>query len=148
MIHRESHEENIQKYALDVSSAAKALLSIINDVLDLSKIESGKMQIIPVDYTLSSLVNDLTNMIAPRAKKKGLRFETKIDENLPEKLHGDDVRLRQVILNLLTNAVKYTAEGGFTLEITGACVQSDLYGSYDAGYGWCGDVQSAARNAG
>ena len=119
MILRESREETIRSYALDIRSAAQSQLSIINDILDLSKIESGKMEIIPVEYDVSSLINDVTNMIAPRASQKDLQFDLHIDDDIPNRLLGDDVRLRQVLINLLTNAVKYTQEGSVTLSVSG-----------------------------
>lgn len=119
MILRESSEADIRKYARDVKSSANALLSIINGILDLSKIESGKLEIIPVEYELNSLLNDVVHMIYVRAKDKGLKLEIQVQETLPNKLYGDDVRLRQILTNLLTNAVKYTLEGSVTLRMTG-----------------------------
>ncbi|MGN0552914.1 MAG: ATP-binding protein, partial [Oscillospiraceae bacterium] len=111
MIMRESSEKQIVEYAANIQSSGRTLLSIINDILDFSKIESGKMEIVPVSYDVSSLVNDIVNMIRIRAEKKKLRFIYEIDENIPSMLFGDDVRIRQVISNILTNAVKYTPEG-------------------------------------
>ena len=111
MILRESGEERIREYAGDINTAGHALLSIINDILDLSKIDSGKMEIVPVEYDLCSVINDLVNMIAMRARDKGLTLNTKVDESLPARLVGDDVRIKQVLINILTNAVKYTHEG-------------------------------------
>ena len=118
MIIRESHESEIKSYATDIQSSGKMLLSIINDILDFSKIEAGKMEIIPVDYDMSSVISDLVNMIDERAKKKGLTFTVNIDETMPHLLHGDDTRLKQCILNILTNAVKYTAKGSMKLAIS------------------------------
>ena len=111
IILRESREENIKEYAMDAKSSAKTLLGIINDILDLSKIESGKMEIVPVEYELGSLANDVVNMIDIRAKEKGLNFQISISPKLPSVLWGDDVRIKQILVNLLTNAVKYTKEG-------------------------------------
>ncbi len=119
MILRESHEELIKEYASDIQSATQSLYSIINDILDVSKIESGKMEIIPVEYDLSSLIHDLVNMFAPRAETKNLMFYVKVDPTLPSRLYGDDVRIRQVLINLLTNAVKYTHKGTIELCVTG-----------------------------
>ncbi len=119
MILRESSDEMIKGYALDIQSAAQSQLSIINDILDLSKIESGKMEIIPVEYEVSDLINDVANMITPRAVQKNLRFDLEIDSEIPHTLLGDDVRIRQVLINLLTNAVKYTQEGSVTLSVSG-----------------------------
>ncbi len=118
MIIRESHEKQIVEYAANIQSAGRTLLSIINEILDFSKIESGKMEIVPVEYDISSLVNDIINMIKARAEKKNLRFIPEIDEKIPSVLYGDDVRLRQIITNLLTNAVKYTPEGYVRLRMT------------------------------
>lgn len=117
MILRESKEQEIHKYAFDVKSSANTLLSIINEILDSSKIESGKLQIIPVAYEISSLLNDVHNMISLRAKKKGLKLEFIIDKDIPSGLYGDDIRMRQILVNILTNAVKYTPEGHVTLTV-------------------------------
>ena len=117
MILRESKEKNIRKYASDIQSSGRSLLSLINDILDFSKIESGKMELICADYDITSIVNDVVNMIRPKAVDKELFFEIDIDENIPCGLYGDDVRIRQIIVNLLTNAVKYTHMGGVKLSI-------------------------------
>lgn len=119
MILRESKEPEIKKYAHDIKSSAGALLSIINEILDSSKIESGKMELVKDNYEISSLLNDLYNMIGVRAKGKGLSLIFDIDPNIPMTLYGDDLRLRQVLVNLLTNGVKYTREGSVTLTIRG-----------------------------
>ena len=119
MILRESRDERIRKYALDIQMAAQNQLSIINDILDLSKIESGKMEIIPVEYEIADLIIDVENMTTPRAMQKDLKFTLNIDEEIPKRLLGDDVRIRQVLVNLLTNAVKYTPEGSVTLTVSG-----------------------------
>ena len=117
MIMRESNEKNIVEYAANIQSSGRTLLSIINDILDFSKIESGKMEIVPVSYDVSSLVNDIVNMVRIRAEKKKLKFIYEIDENIPSMLYGDDVRIRQIITNILTNAVKYTPEGYVRLKM-------------------------------
>ena len=117
MIIRESTQESIRSYASDIRNAGRTLLSLINDILDFSKIEEGKMEIIPVQYELSSLINDLLNMIRERALKKGLELEVNADKNVPHILYGDEIRIRQVALNLLTNAVKYTNKGKITFEV-------------------------------
>ena len=115
MILRESSEDQIVSYAGDIQNAGSTLLSIINDILDLSKVEEGKMEILPAQYSLGSLINDLANMLRPRAEKKGLRFTVDVDETAPNLLFGDEIRIRQCALNLLTNAVKYTETGTVTL---------------------------------
>lgn len=117
MILRESSDENILDYAANIQSAGRTLLSIINSILDFSKIEDGKMEIIPVKYDIASMINNLVNSIAERARDKSLDFIVDVDEKLPSVLLGDDVRITQVIMNLLTNAVKYTEEGKVTLSI-------------------------------
>ncbi len=119
MILRESSEPEIKKYAYDIKSSAGALLSIINEILDSSKIESGKMELVMDNYEISSLLNDLYNMISVRAKGKGLSLNFDIDPSIPTTYYGDDLRIRQVLVNLLTNGVKYTKEGSVTLKITG-----------------------------
>ena len=117
MILRESGEDDILEYAGDIFSAGNTLLSIINDILDFSKIEEGRMEIIPVHYRTGLLVNDLTNMIKDRATRKKLEFIVEVDEDIPSLLTGDEIRIRQCILNILTNAVKYTETGSVTLKI-------------------------------
>ena len=126
MIMRESSEKQIVEYAANIQSSSRTLLSIINDILDFSKIESGKMEIVPVSYDVSSLVNDIVNMVRIRAEKKKLRFIYEIDENIPSMLYGDDVRIRQVITNILTNAVKYTPEGYVRLRMNVVNIENDI----------------------
>ncbi|MCR4787892.1 MAG: response regulator [Lachnospiraceae bacterium] len=118
MILRESAEKPIRAYASDIMSAGRTLLSLINDILDLSKIEEGKMEIIPVQYDLASLINDLVNMIRDRAVKKGLEFKVSVDEHIPHILTGDEIRIRQCVMNLLTNAVKYTETGEVNFKVS------------------------------
>ena len=117
MILRESENEEILEYAGNIDSAGNTLLSLINSILDFSKIEDGKMEIVPVNYDTASFVNDLYHSIIQRADAKGLAFVMEIDGMLPCTLKGDDVRFSQVIMNLLTNAVKYTEKGSVTLSI-------------------------------
>ena len=125
IILRESNSNEILEYAANIQSAGKTLLSLINSILDFSKIEDGKMEIMPVRYETIHLTDDLVNMTAERAKKKGLEFKTEIDPTLPKSLYGDDVRVRQVITNLLTNAVKYTHTGSVTLSISCSEIDKD-----------------------
>lgn len=115
MILRESTNPAILEYAENIRMAGNNLLSLINDILDFSKIESGKMDIIPVEYAISSVLNDLVNMIQNRAHKKGLKLEVKAARDVPSILFGDEIRIRQIITNILTNAVKYTEKGSVTL---------------------------------
>lgn len=117
MILRESKEPNIKDYAMDIYTAGQTLLSLINDILDFSKIESGKMEIVPTEYDVSSMIHDLANMASQRAKGKNIRFEVEASHEIPSRLYGDDVRIRQVLTNILTNAVKYTHEGNVWLRV-------------------------------
>lgn len=119
MILRESEEAETKKYAMDIKASANTLLGLINDILDSSKIESGKLEIIPGTYELDSLLNDVMNMIYVKAKEKQLTFDISVDETIPNRQFGDDVRVRQILVNLLNNAVKYTKEGGVTLKVSG-----------------------------
>ena len=119
MILRESKELPVREYALDIQNAGKSLLSLINDILDISKIDSGKLEIIPVEYDVSSMIHDTVNMIYQKAVSKELSVEIHVDENLPSRLLGDDIRIRQILLNLLNNAVKYTQHGSVTLSVNG-----------------------------
>ena len=128
MILRESREDAIRNYALDIQSAGRSLLSIINDILDLSKIEAGKMEIIPIEYDVPSALNDLSNMIRFRAEDKGLDFQIVVSPDIPSRMYGDDIRIRQVIMNLLTNAFKYTETGSIWFRVAlaeGTKVDSD-----------------------
>lgn len=111
MILRECADRNIVSYSENIRSAGSTLLGLVNNILDFSKIESGKMEIDPVDYDLSSVVNDLVNMIKARADEKSLKLILDFDPSTPKVLHGDELRLKQIITNMLTNAVKYTESG-------------------------------------
>ena len=117
MILRESNDENILEYAENIQTAGRTLLTLVNSILDFSKIEEGKMELIPVRYDTVSLINNLVNSVAERAKDKGLELKVIADPDLPCALVGDDVRVTQIIGNLLTNAVKYTEKGSVTFEI-------------------------------
>ena len=117
MILHESGDESIREYASNIRSSGRTLLSLINSILDFSKIEDGKMEIIPVEYETAVMINDLVTGIQPRAQAKELELRVEADSSLPAMLRGDDVRLKQVVMNLLTNAVKYTEEGTVTLVI-------------------------------
>ncbi len=119
MILRETKDMQIKEYALDIQNASQNLLSLINDILDFSKIESGKLEIIRVEYDVSSMIHDISNMISAKARDKKLKFAIHLDENLPSKLFGDDVRIRQILVNLLNNGVKYTHQGSVSLSIKG-----------------------------
>lgn len=107
----------VRTYAWNIKSASENLLSIINDILDFSKIESGKMEIVEADYYLSSVLNDIFNMMRFKAEQKKLEFKIEVDETVPDKMFGDEVRIRQVIVNILNNAVKYTQKGSVTFKV-------------------------------
>ena len=111
MILREAKDAEILEYAKNIQSAGRTLLTIVNGILDFSKIEDGKMEIAPVRYDVSSMIHDLINSIIERVRTKSLEFEADIDPAIPATLCGDDIRLSQIIMNLLTNAVKYTEKG-------------------------------------
>ena len=111
--------KKIRNYSGNVDSAGSNLLAIINDILDFTKIEEGRMDIVPTEYQLSSVLNDVSNMIYFKAKQKNLVFVTEVDRTLPDNLYGDVVRVRQIITNILNNAVKYTDEGSVSLTVTG-----------------------------
>ena len=117
MILRESREDNILEYANNIKSAGSMLLSVINDILDFSKIESGKMRIVPVEYSVESMISDICNIIKIKVQQKELNFKVDIAENIPKNVIGDEVRIKQIIINILTNAVKYTEKGGFHLAL-------------------------------
>ena len=117
MILREASDESVLEYAENIKGAGRSLLGIINDVLDFSKIEAGKIEIIPVDYDISSVLHDLVNMVYTRADEKGLILNLEIDKDIPRLLNGDEVRIKQIITNLLTNAVKYTEKGSVTFSM-------------------------------
>lgn len=109
--------EEATDHVQDIKWAAHNLLAIINDVLDISKIESGKMELIQDDYFVAPLLNDVVSIIEPQAKKKGLEFELRVENTIPKELYGDKVRIRGILINLLNNAVKYTSEGYIRFEV-------------------------------
>jgi len=117
MILRESDDANVREYAGKAHNASKTLLALINDILDLSKIEAGKMEIVKDVYYLSSVLNNVVNMMRVKAEEKKLEFKVEIDEEIPDELMGDETRISQVIINILNNAVKYTREGSVCLKI-------------------------------
>lgn len=125
LILRETRDQSIREYAENIRTAGNTLLGLINDILDFSKIEAGKMELIPTEYALSSLLNNLVMMIAARAEKKGLTLKVVAAENLPSILYGDELRLWQIITNILTNAVKYTEQGSITLMVEGEKIGSE-----------------------
>ncbi|MCR5604674.1 MAG: response regulator [Lachnospiraceae bacterium] len=117
MILRESSERNVLDYATNIENASQTLLSLINDILDFSKIESGLMKIIPEEYEIYTLLDYCYSLLKIRAGDKGLVLNLEYDKNLPSRLMGDELRIRQIITNLLTNAVKYTDTGSITFRV-------------------------------
>ncbi len=118
MILRETENRKVKKYAGDIRSAGNTLLSIINDILDLSKIESGKMELVPVEYDFASVLNDIVNMTMKKAQEKGLTYDLSVDPDIPSVLFGDEIRIRQLILNITNNAIKYTEKGSVSIAVS------------------------------
>ena len=118
MILRDTKEDGIKKYAVNIKGAGQTLLSLINDILDLSKIEAGSMQLVPIEYELASVLNDVINMTRSRALEKGLEYKFEVSEKLPAVFYGDEIRVRQVMLNIINNAIKYTQEGFVHVRVT------------------------------
>lgn len=125
MILREDISDEIAENAINIQNASKMLLTTINDILDLSKLESGKMDIVPTQYAISSMFSDLVNLVWIRAHQKNLEFKVDIDPDIPSMLYGDEVRIKQVVTNMLTNAVKYTESGSVTLSAKGERIAAD-----------------------
>ncbi|MGN0437195.1 MAG: ATP-binding protein [Lachnospiraceae bacterium] len=117
MLLRKTRDEECREYALNIENASNSLLSLINDILDFSKIESGKMELLPVEYQVNNLLNDCYHLINMRAMDKNLDFIIDNNQDIPRILFGDETRIRQIIVNLLTNAVKYTNEGSIRLSL-------------------------------
>ena len=111
VILRDCEDETIKGYAKDVKAASQYLLSLVNDILDYSKIEAGKMEIVPVEYNMEDLLGGVCNLIKTKLAVKSLEFELKVGEDVPHRLFGDEIRISQILINLLTNAVKYTDQG-------------------------------------
>ena len=117
IILREDISDEVVENAKNIQGASKLLLTLINDILDISKIKSGKMEIVNVSYETGALFSEIVNMIWIKAKEKGLEFKLQVDPSIPSMLCGDEVRIKQILINLLSNAVKYTSEGSVTLSI-------------------------------
>ena len=119
IIMEECRDPSIRSYAKDVQSAAKNLLAIINDILDLSKVEAGKMELIPTDYYLKTVVGEVVGMMDMAASKRGLIMKYECDETIPCRYNGDDGRIKQILINILNNAIKFTTEGYVRAYVTG-----------------------------
>lgn len=117
IISRETREESTKNYSANIAEASNSLLYLVNDILDYSKIEAGKMDIVEVDYETQKLVDELKILVDARLQEKNLTFKMDIDPEMPSVLHGDVARIKQILINLLTNAIKYTPKGGFTLTV-------------------------------
>ena len=118
MILRESTEASTLTYSQNIKTAGNTLLGIVNDILDFSKIEEGKMNIVPVDYDLLAILKDLVNMIRIKLDAKKLKLILDFDNNTPRLLHGDEIRIKQIITNILTNSAKYTERGNVTFKVS------------------------------
>ncbi len=119
MILRDTKEKTTKEYANLIKKSSNALLILINDILDFSKIEAGKMELVESEYSLSDVISDAVNMVELKIKQKNLQFDIDVDNNLPNRLYGDGARIRQVMVNILNNAAKYTTEGSVTLKVSG-----------------------------
>jgi signal transduction histidine kinase/CheY-like chemotaxis protein len=118
MILREDISDPVREYAESVRDASNALLDIINDILDFSKVEQGKLELVPEEYDIGELLNSVITMIRVKSGEKNLELITEVSENIPRKLYGDPKRIREILINLLNNAVKYTPKGSITLKVT------------------------------
>ncbi|MCR5674730.1 MAG: DegV family EDD domain-containing protein [Lachnospiraceae bacterium] len=117
MILREDVSDEVAENAANIRSAGRMLLHLVNDILDMSKIESGEMEIVPVEYDVGDMLSDIVGMVWLSAREKGLEFHVDVDPALPARLIGDEVRIRQIVINVLNNAIKYTREGSVNCSI-------------------------------
>ncbi len=117
---------HIRDYAQNINNSSRNLLGIINDILDFSKIESGKFELVTAPYSFDSMIHDVISMTRIRAHDTFLSFLIRIAPDLPKELIGDELRIKQILLNLLTNAIKYTKEGSITMTISGVVEDNDL----------------------
>lgn len=117
MILRENTNVEINEYSNNIKRASNILVELVNDILDISKIESGNMELLEDSYEVGELLNDVITVIKDKCKKKNLQFVVNVDKSIPSQLYGDENKIKQVLLNLLTNAVKYTQSGTVTFEI-------------------------------
>ncbi len=104
-----------------IQTAGRVLISIVNDILDYSKMESGKMEIIPVSYSFRHMVKDVFNMMGVRLEDKDVELKYNIPEDIPDCLIGDEIRIRQILFNLLSNAIRFTDNGYVILDVEGVC---------------------------
>ena len=118
ILREENLSESVRENSFNIQASGRSLLSIINDILDYSKIDSGKLEIVQEEFNIASILNDVINMSEARRGAKPLQILVKVDPRIPIGLVGDEVRIRQIILNLMTNAIKFTNEGSVTLTVS------------------------------
>ena len=139
MILREEISDEVAQDAANIQSAGKMLLHLINDILDMSKLESGQMEIVNSTYNTADMLSDIVGMLWIRAQDKGLKFSVEVEPSLPSQLVGDEMRIRQVLINILNNAIKYTKEGSVKLSIQcenkGSNTSKIIYTVSDTGMG-------------
>ena len=128
---KEDVSDEVTENARNIETASRILLHTVNEILDMSKLETGCMEIIKGDYSTKSMLSDVTNVIRPRAQEKGLQYTVKTDPSFPSVICGDEVRIRQVLLNVLSNAVKYTKKGSVALSVYGIEKDGAFYAVYD-----------------
>lgn len=114
----EEKDEELRGYAVDIKNASNGLLSLINDILDLTKIEAGKISIQNADYEIETLINDVVNIMKVPIENKGLKFNISVSQDISSILYGDMARIRQILINILNNACKFTDEGYISLDVT------------------------------
>lgn len=125
LIMRSSELNEVREYTQDIQVASNMLLNQVNDILDLSQIELNKMHLVPVNYRTKDVLTDLIELVRVQMDKKNLELYLDIDKNLPSVLNGDEKRLKQILLNILDNAVKYTEEGSVSLSVVGEEYKAD-----------------------
>jgi len=123
MLENDTLDRDIADNLAKISNAGSTLLSIVNDILDISKIESGKLELVPVEYQMSSLLSDVITLVVTRIGEKPISFALDINDDLPNILYGDDLRVKQIFNNLLSNAIKYTRKG--TVKLSVICQRND-----------------------
>ncbi len=119
IIMEESKGRKVYSYACDIKSASRNLLALINDILDLSKVEAGKMELVCTDYHIKNIVDEVINMMDGAASKRGILLKCEYDMSIPSRYHGDEGRIRQILINLLNNGLKFTKEGYVKLSVSG-----------------------------
>ncbi|WP_051201033.1 DegV family protein [Butyrivibrio sp. XPD2002] len=139
ILRQEDASDEILKDSQHIQGAGRMLLTLVNDILDISKMEAGEMDIVPVNYNMENMVSDIVNIMWLRAEEKGLEFNVEVDPTIPVELFGDETRIKQILINLLNNAVKYTDEGAVTLHIEKGEINGDyvllLFSIIDTGIG-------------